>query len=156
MGNYYIWLIMLQEEICTLLVFIIKSDTLHAPVESKEPTRFLLAPSAQSALIIEWANLSGAYLYRQMDKEVFMKQPTDSSSKQKFPRRVCKKSICGLHQGFKVWGSLFFVNVLSSGFKNSTYFSKGLDSSFLSWSSLLTIWPSQPIQSSCFHTQRNS
>ena len=62
--------------------------TTYAPVASHEALRILLAIAAAHGLIVEGGDIGNAYLYGDIDVNIYMEQPTDSSGRQEFPGMV--------------------------------------------------------------------
>lgn len=96
-------------------------ENLYAPVVRHETIRMFIAKAAAQNLILEAADVSNAYLYGDVDRDILMEQPTDSSGKLARPGYVCKlnKSLYGLRQAGEIWGSVIHNQFLEWGFKQS-------------------------------------
>lgn len=91
-------------------------------VACHEATWILLSHAAAHDLILGRWKVANAYLYRKNDWKVFMEQPKDSTIREERPGFVCRleKSIYGIRQVEKIWGSSLLENLLKCGFKIST------------------------------------
>lgn len=94
----------------------------HAPVASHEAVRILFAHAASNDLIVEGGDVANAYLYGKIDCHVYIEQPTDSTGKEHAPGHVCvlMKSMYGIRQAGRIWGSLLVEKLDLWGFKHST------------------------------------
>ena len=101
-------------------------DTLYAPVAAHASIRLILAYAASKNLIIEGGDISNAYLYGEIDKTIYMDQPTTSSGKTRKPGYVCKllKSIYGVKQAGNIWGSVVHGDIVQWRFKVSKFDSR--------------------------------
>ena len=79
------------------------SDT-FAPVVRWETVRLLLSLSLQANWPVEQLDVTTAFLYGDVDREIYMRQPTGFRSPD-HPNWVCKlkKSIYGLKQSPRIW-----------------------------------------------------
>ena len=61
--------------------------------------------------------MANAYLYGDMDFEVIMEQPTNSSGKEAMPNYLylLQKSMYGLKQAGRIWGSMVAKKFLGWG-----------------------------------------
>lgn len=96
-------------------------DATYAPVASHESIPLLFAIAARDGLIVEGGDVSNAYLYGEIDVEVLIEQPTDSSGREAQPGKICRllKSMYGLKQAGNIWGSLLCGTLLNWNFTQS-------------------------------------
>ena len=97
-------------------------EDLYAPVAAHESIRMLYAISAAFNLILEGGDVNNAYLYGFLDTPIYMKQPTDSTGRERYPGMVCLllKSIYGARQAGKIWGTVLHQALLEYGFVTSS------------------------------------
>ena len=95
----------------------------YAPVASHDSIRMLQAITAAQKLIIEGADISNAYLYRDLNVAIIMEQPTDCSKCEAMPGHLCKlnKSLYGTKQAGEIWRLLLDRSLKRHGFTNSKY-----------------------------------
>lgn len=89
-----------------------------SPVVKFPSIRSLLAIAAENKMVIEQFDVTTAFLYGDLEEDVFMKQPigfSDGTS------RVCKlvKSLYGLKQAPRCWNAKFKKFIIDFGFKES-------------------------------------
>lgn len=76
----------------------------YAPVICHEAVRILLSHAAANDLIVEGGDVSNAHLYRNMDCEVYIENPTLCTGVEEMPAQVClfKKAMYGIRQTGKI------------------------------------------------------
>lgn len=98
----------------------------YAPVASHEAARILFSYATSNGLIVEGGDVANAYLYGQIEYQFHIEQPTDSTGKVEAPGHVCRllKSMYGIRQAGRIWGSLLVEKLVHWGFKKSTTHSR--------------------------------
>ena len=89
----------------------------YAPVARFASFRLLMAISAHLDLELEHIDITTAYLYGDIDREIYMRQPPGCKISGQ-ENKVCKllKSIYGLKQAGRIWNNLFHSFLLSCNF----------------------------------------
>lgn len=85
---------------------------------SHESTRIALSIAVVEKLIVEGGEIENSYLYGDLDLDVYMEKPTDSSGIQAKTGWICKflKSMYGLKKAGKIWGSMLLSHLTKWGF----------------------------------------
>ena len=91
-------------------------DETYAPVACFTSFRVLIAIAAHLDLDLEHIDITTAYLYGNVDAEIYMRQPPGCKVKGQ-ESKVCKlnKSIYGLKQAGRIWNSVFHNFLLEFG-----------------------------------------
>lgn len=76
----------------------------YSPVVKFSTVRTLLALAASENLLVDHMDVTSAFLYGDIDRDIYMEQPAGFVSKE-YPKKVCKlkKCIYGLHQSARQW-----------------------------------------------------
>ena len=94
----------------------------YAPTCKPETFRILLATAAQKDLQLGQMDVKSAYLYSNIEEEIYLEQPQGFVKKENSGQKlVCKlnKSIYGLKQAAKNWYEALTSLLLKEGFKRS-------------------------------------
>lgn len=91
-----------------------------SPVARYEAIRFLLAHAALENWEIEAMNIKTAFLYGELDEEIYMEQPEGFVEKGQ-ENKVCRlrKAIYGLKQASRTWNEKLHKTLLELGFKRT-------------------------------------
>lgn len=92
----------------------------YAPVVNMNAVRMMFSFAAIENLIIKQFDVKTAFLYGQLDEEVYMEQPEGFSDNS---QKVChlKKSLYGLKQSPRQWNKKFSDFLISIGMKESAF-----------------------------------
>jgi hypothetical protein len=96
----------------------------YAPVLTNAGPRIVTAIAAAYNLPIYQYDISSAFLYGEIDTEIFIEQPKGFTSPQHPPSEwVCRlrKALYGLKQAGRIWNDTFIDWALKAGFKQSVY-----------------------------------
>lgn len=90
------------------------SNSLYAPVASRESIRVMFALVTASGLVVQEGNVSNAYLYGNLDFPITSKHPTGSLKRKEYPGHVFRltRSMYALKQAGAIWISLLMETVL--------------------------------------------
>lgn len=96
-------------------------DQVFAPVAKNVTFRLLLTVASNRRMCIEHFDIKTAFLYGELDEDIFMKQPEGFIEKGK-ENFVCKlkKSIYGLKQSARKWNEKVKNVLMKNGFKQSS------------------------------------
>ena len=91
-----------------------------SPVARYEAIRFLLAHAALEDWELEAMDIKTAFLYGELDEEIYMEQP-EGFVKRGQENQVCrlKKAIYGLKQASRTWNEKLHTTLLEQGFKRT-------------------------------------
>ncbi|KXJ62466.1 hypothetical protein RP20_CCG008066 [Aedes albopictus] len=95
-------------------------DEVFAPVTSHTTLRVLLAVASKRRMTLKHFDVKTAYLYGDLDEEIFMRQPPGFAVKGR-EDMVCrlKKSIYGLKQSARCWNQRLHSVLVEMGFEQS-------------------------------------
>ena len=88
-----------------------------SPVANSDSVRALIALAAHRSLALHHIDVSQAFLYGDLDEELFMQQP-EGFIDPEHPRYACRllKSLYGLKQAGRVWNQLLVSTLTSIGY----------------------------------------
>ncbi|TIC28442.1 rve-domain-containing protein [Wallemia mellicola] len=92
----------------------------YAPVTSLRIIRLLIAIAVEENLQIHQMDVTGAYLYGDIDQPIYMKLPPGMYENEK-DKKICKlnKALYGLRQSGRIWYELLNKVLEQMGFKSS-------------------------------------
>nr|GEW41212.1 hypothetical protein [Tanacetum cinerariifolium] len=96
-------------------------DEVFTPVARIEAIRLFLAFASYMGFMVYQMDVKSAFLYRRIDKEVYITQPKGFVDPQ-HPKKVCKfvKALYGLHQAPRAWYATLSTFLLKHGYKRGT------------------------------------
>ncbi|GJS94265.1 putative ribonuclease H-like domain-containing protein [Tanacetum coccineum] len=99
----------------------INYDEVFAPVARIEAIRIFLAFASYMGFIVYQMDVKSAFLYRKIDKEVYVSQPPGFIDP-KYPKKVYKvvKALYGLHQAPRAWYATLSTFLLKNGYRRGT------------------------------------
>lgn len=89
-----------------------------APVVQMDFVRFLFSLAAQQSLFIQQCDIKTAFLYGQLEEQIFMEQPEGFSDGTNSVWHL-KKSLYGLKQAPKCWNQRFTKFLSKLGLKST-------------------------------------
>lgn len=136
--NFYKNRAVLLEKIIRLRKSIFDPFEMYSSVACHETIGIFLAHGAARDVIVEEGDVALACLYVLIDCKVFIEQPKDSTNRKKRPGFVCRleKSMYGIRQAGKIWGSLLVKALTNWGLKTFPTYSRVV---FLSYEFLYII-----------------